>query len=103
MVKNNGSRTNKQAFWERFSAIYGADRARADQPLFDMLPLAAGDADLICAAHSCSFVWCFNSALVILTPHNTIVAERFATFRHYCLMPVYARGGLPLTLFSWYA
>lgn len=38
MVKNNGSRTNKQAFWERFSAIYGADRARADQPLFDMLP-----------------------------------------------------------------
>ena len=22
----------------------------------------------ICAAHSCSFVWCFNFALVILTP-----------------------------------
>ena len=42
----------------------------------------------ICAAHSCSFVWCFNSALVILTPHNTIVAERFATFRNYCIVPV---------------
>lgn len=43
MVKNNGSRTNKQAFWERFSAIYGADRARADQPLFDMLPPSQND------------------------------------------------------------
>ena len=25
------------------------------------------------------------------------VAERFATFRYYCLMPVYARLGLTLT------
>lgn len=35
MVKNNGSRTNEQAFWEKFSAINGADRARTDQPLFE--------------------------------------------------------------------
>ena len=25
------------------------------------------------------------------------VTERFATSRYYCLMPVYARGGLTLT------
>lgn len=30
----------------------------------------------ICAAHSCSSARCFNSALVILTSHNTTVAER---------------------------
>ena len=35
MVKNDGSRTNEQAFWEKFSAIYGAEKARADQPLFE--------------------------------------------------------------------
>lgn len=29
--------------------------------------------------------------------HETIVAERFATFRYYCLMPVYARLGLTVT------
>lgn len=51
----------------------------------------------ICAAHSCSSARCFNSALVILTPHNTTVAKRFATFRYYCLMCVYARLGLTVT------
>ena len=40
---------------------------------------------------------CFNSALVILTPHNTTVAKPFATFRYYCLMCVYARLGLTVT------
>ena len=39
----------------------------------------------------------YNSALVILTPHNTTVAKRFATFRYYCLMCVYARLGLTVT------
>ena len=29
------------------------------------------------------------------------VAERFATFRYYCLMPVYARVGLTLTYYQW--
>ena len=53
----------------------------------------------ICAAHSCSSARCFNSALVILTPHNTTVAKRFATFRYYCLMCVYARLGLTVTVF----
>ena len=48
----------------------------------------------ICAAHSCSFVWCFNSALVILTPPQD---NSFGIFRNYCLVPVYARGGLTLT------
>ena len=52
----------------------------------------------ICVAHSCSFARCFNSALVILTPHNTTVAKPFATFRYYCLMCVYARLGLTVTL-----
>ena len=52
----------------------------------------------ICAAHSCSSARCFNSALVILTPHNTTVAKPFATFRYYCLMCVYARLGLTVTL-----
>ena len=51
----------------------------------------------ICAAHSCSSARCFNSALVILTPHNTTVAKPFATFRYYCLMCVYARLGLTVT------
>ena len=54
----------------------------------------------ICAAHSCSSARCFNSALVILTSHNTTVAKPFATFRYYCLMCVYARLGLTVTLFS---
>ena len=27
------------------------------------------------------------------------VTERFATSRYYCLMPVYARGGLTLTFY----
>ena len=35
MVKNDGSRTNEQAFWKKFSAIYGAEKARADEPLFE--------------------------------------------------------------------
>lgn len=35
MVKNDGSCTNEQAFWEKFSAIYGAEKALADQPLFE--------------------------------------------------------------------
>ncbi len=35
MVKNDGSRTNEQAFWKKFSAIYGAEKALADQPLFE--------------------------------------------------------------------
>jgi len=52
----------------------------------------------ICAAHSCSSARCFNSALVILTPHNTTVAKPLATFRYYCLMCVYARLGLTVTL-----
>lgn len=52
----------------------------------------------ICAAHSCSSARCFNSALVILTPHNTTVAKPFATFRYYCLMCVYARLGLTVTI-----
>ena len=51
----------------------------------------------ICVAHSCSSARCFNSALVILTPHNTTVAKPFATFRYYCLMCVYARLGLTVT------
>ena len=54
----------------------------------------------ICAAHSCSSARCFNSALVILTPHNTTVAKPFATFRYYCLMCVYARLGLTVTLLA---
>ena len=52
----------------------------------------------ICAAHSCSSARCFNSALVILTSHNTTVAKPFATFRYYCLMCVYARLGLTVTI-----
>ena len=56
----------------------------------------------ICAAHSCSSARCFNSALVILTPHNTTVAKPFATFRYYCLMCVYARLGLTVTFVSCY-
>ena len=54
----------------------------------------------ICAAHSCSSARCFNSALVILTPHNTTVAKPFATFRYYCLMCVYARLGLTVTTYQ---
>ena len=34
MVKNDGSRTNEAAFWEKFTQIYGKE-AMADKPLFD--------------------------------------------------------------------
>ena len=35
MVKTDGSGTNEQAFWKKFSAIYGSEKALADQPLFE--------------------------------------------------------------------
>lgn len=34
MVKNNGQRSNEEAFWEKFREIYG-DKARSDKGLFD--------------------------------------------------------------------
>lgn len=34
MVKNDGSRTNESAFWDRFAQIFGGE-ALADQPLFE--------------------------------------------------------------------
>lgn len=34
MVKNNGNKTNEQAFWKRFEEIFG-DKANTDKPLFD--------------------------------------------------------------------
>ena len=34
MVRNDGTRSNEEAFWERFEQIYGA-RARADRPVFE--------------------------------------------------------------------
>ena len=33
MVRNDGSRTNEAAFWDKFASIYG-EKARADEPLF---------------------------------------------------------------------
>lgn len=33
MVKNDGSRTNEEAFWDRFSRIFG-DRVREQEPVF---------------------------------------------------------------------
>lgn len=34
MVKNDGSRTNEEAFWDAFANIYG-DKVRRDEPVFD--------------------------------------------------------------------
>lgn len=34
MLKNDGSRTNEQAFWDTFAAVMG-EGARADEPLFE--------------------------------------------------------------------
>ena len=34
MVKNDGTRTNEQAFWNRFAEIFG-EKVYADKPLFD--------------------------------------------------------------------
>lgn len=34
MVKNDGSRLNEEAFWEKFASVYG-ERAYDDKPLFD--------------------------------------------------------------------
>lgn len=34
MVKNDGTKSNEQAFWEKFSKIFG-EKALADKPLFD--------------------------------------------------------------------
>lgn len=34
MVKNDGTKPNEQAFWEKFSEIFG-EKARTDKPLFD--------------------------------------------------------------------
>ena len=35
MVKNNGGITNEEAFWNKFSEIYGKEKAEADKPMFD--------------------------------------------------------------------
>lgn len=35
MVKNNGEITNEEAFWNKFSEIYGDEKAAADKPMFD--------------------------------------------------------------------
>ena len=35
MVKNNGAITNEEAFWNKFSEIYGKEKAGADKPMFD--------------------------------------------------------------------
>lgn len=35
MVKNNGRITNEEAFWNKFSEIYGKEKAGADKPMFD--------------------------------------------------------------------
>lgn len=34
MVKNDGTKTNEQTFWEKFSEVFG-EKALADKPLFD--------------------------------------------------------------------
>lgn len=34
MVKNDGTKSNEQAFWEKFSEVFG-EKALADKPLFD--------------------------------------------------------------------
>lgn len=34
MIKNDGSKTNEERFWERFASIYG-EKARADEPYFE--------------------------------------------------------------------
>lgn len=34
MVKNDGSKTNEEAFWTKFSELYGKD-CRKDEPIFD--------------------------------------------------------------------
>ena len=34
MVKNDGTKSNEQAFWEKFSEMFG-EKALADKPLFD--------------------------------------------------------------------
>lgn len=34
MVKNDGSRSNEEAFWKKFAGIYG-EKVLADKPLFD--------------------------------------------------------------------
>ena len=45
------------------------------------------------------FFYAFSNLrkLLYIIPHNTTVAKRFATFRYYCLMCVYARLGLTVT------
>ena len=35
MVKNNGGITNEEAFWNKFSKIYGEEKTAADKPMFD--------------------------------------------------------------------
>ena len=35
MVGNDGSRSNEQAFWQKFASIYGEEKAHADQPIFE--------------------------------------------------------------------
>ena len=35
MVTNDGSRSNEEAFWERFAADFGAERCKADREVFE--------------------------------------------------------------------
>ena len=35
MVKNDGTKTNEAVFWQVFSSVYGEEKTKADEPLFD--------------------------------------------------------------------
>ena len=35
MIINDGTRTNEEAFWERFKGIYGSERIEGDMPVFE--------------------------------------------------------------------
>ena len=35
MVKNDGTKSNEAVFWQVFSSVYGEEKTKADEPLFD--------------------------------------------------------------------
>ena len=51
MVKNNGSRTNEDVFWEDFGRSFGKERAEKDRQLFEDFYAN----DFICAKDFCGF------------------------------------------------